>query len=329
MDISRKVVEALSLASNRLDEPPVNDAYRQLIAIVDTHLGAQTFGGGNVRALTEPQLVLISYGLKHLYAANSKPLIQATDRLLAVLAGEPEAEAMAAEEEMDEPDAEPEVEERLEEDERPPRREKRPARRSLPSPSSTNVTQHIESIHGGNVSVIGIQTTHNNALPAAVDYDDGNTDVEDTSEMKAQTGKVREIPNDVFISYNRRNAEMMRRIRADLRSGGMNVWTDENLQPGTSSWKRAVEAAIRGARSMVVIMTPDSKESEWVERELNAAKEYDVHIFPVLARGNPKTAIPLQLNSYQYVDIRKEEHYRTALLKLVRAVRTEVKRKKR
>ncbi|MCC6614713.1 MAG: toll/interleukin-1 receptor domain-containing protein [Anaerolineae bacterium] len=341
MDISHKVVEALSLAVNRLDEPSVNDAYRDLIAIVDTHLGAQTFGGGNVRALTEPQLVLISYGLKHLYVANSKPLIRATERLLAVLAGEPElepeVEAMAVDEAETEPEddeeEEPDEAEPMEplEQERPPRHERRPARRPAPAPASTNVTQHIESIHGGNVSVVGIQTTHNNTQPAPIDYDDADADPDasDTSEIAAaDTGKARKIPNDVFISYSRRNAEIMRRIRADLRSSGMSVWTDENLQPGTSSWRRAVEAAIRGARCMVVIMTPDSKESEWVEREVNAAKEFDIHIFPVLARGNPKTSIPLQLNSYQYVDVRKEEYYRTSLLRLIRAVRSEIKRKK-
>jgi len=332
MDISHKVIEALSLAVNRLDEPPVIDAYRDLITIVDMHLGAQTFGGGNVRALTEPQLVLISYGLKHLYAANSKPLIRATERLLAVLAGEPEpeGEAVAVDKAVSEVDAEPDEAE-LVEDESPLQQEKRPARRSAPAPVSTNVNQHIESIHGGNVTVIGVQTTHHNTPPAAADDEDAeDADASDTSELAAaDTGKASKIPNDVFISYSRRNAEVMRRVRADLRSSGMNVWTDENLQPGTSSWRRAVEAAIRGARTMVVIMTPDSKASEWVEREVNAAKEFEVHIFPVLARGNPKNAIPLQLNSYQYVDIRKEEYYRTSLLKLIRAVRSEIKRKKR
>ncbi len=327
MDTSHKVVEALSLAINRLDEPPVLEAYRRLIEIVDTHLGAQTFGGGNLRALTEPQLVLISYGLKHLKAANSGPLIRATDRLLAVLAGEPDLESVADAEDA-ELGADTEVAWQMEEDKLP---EEKPAAAAAeqprPSPATTHVEQHIERISGGNVTVIGVQTTHHAAPTPAATYD---ADDDDTSEMAAaHTGKTREIPNDVFISYSRRNAEIMRRIRADLRSGGMNVWTDENLQPGTPSWKRAVEAAIRGARTMVIIMTPDSKESEWVERELNAAREHGVPIFPILARGNSKNAVPLQLNSYQYVDIRKEENYRTSIMKLAKAIRSEIKHAKR
>ncbi|MCA9903127.1 MAG: toll/interleukin-1 receptor domain-containing protein [Anaerolineae bacterium] len=330
MDTSHKVVEALSLAINRLDEPPVLEAYRRLIEIVDTHLGAQTFGGGNLRALTEPQLVLISYGLKHLKAANSGPLIRATDRLLAVLAGEPDVDFAADADAQDaEKETDAEVSWQMDVDQLPDEQPAAAAVQPQPSPVTTHVEQHIERISGGNVTMIGVQNTHH-AAPPATTYDDGDADADDTSEMAAaHTGKTREIPNDVFISYSRRNAEIMRRIRADLRSGGMNVWTDENLQPGTPSWRRAVEAAIRGARSMVIIMTPDSKESEWVERELNAARENGVPIFPILARGSNKNAVPLQLNSYQYVDIRKEEDYRTSILKLTKAVRAEIKRTKR
>jgi hypothetical protein len=112
----------------------------------------------------------------------------------------------------------------------------------------------------------------------------------------------------------------MRHLQADLRASGFWVWTDESLTPGTPSWKAAIEGAIEQAAAVVVILSPDAKRSEWVERELDYARTVGVRVFPVLARGNQQNAIPLELINAQWIDIRPGTDYTSQFSTLVRAV---------
>ncbi len=310
------MIEALSLAAARLDEPAVRGAYHMLTRLVDAQLGGSLLSDDRDTALTEPQRVLIAYGLKHLRAADSPALVRSVDHLLRVLSGEaPTAETTAVRGDDEEEDA--------------PVATAAGRSRPLTAPPAApvqHIEQHLGVVTGGVVNMVGIQNDHRVIAPPTTLPEVPVEPDEDTSEMRAvQPPSQTVIASDVFISYSRRNAEIMRRVRADLRSKGLTVWTDDNLQPGTPSWKRAVEAAIRGARCMVVIMTPDSKESEWVEREINTARDVGVPIFPLLARGNRKSAIPFVLNSYQYADIRHEGDYRTAMLKFIEAIRSHLR----
>lgn len=133
------------------------------------------------------------------------------------------------------------------------------------------------------------------------------------------------MEHHVFISYSRRNADIMRRIHADLLAAELLVWTDENLIPGTESWKNAIENAIQNAGCVVVILTPDSKQSIWVERELDYARACALPIIPVLARGeNEVSAVPFELINAQRVDIRGD--YAGNIRHLITAVRDSIDR---
>jgi hypothetical protein len=77
---------------------------------------------------------------------------------------------------------------------------------------------------------------------------------------------------DVFLSYSRTDGAIMRRVSDDLRKHGFLVWNDEALEPGTPSWKDAIEAAIEGAKTVVAMLSPEAKKSEWIERELDYAR---------------------------------------------------------
>jgi len=111
-------------------------------------------------------------------------------------------------------------------------------------------------------------------------------------------------PYHVFLSYSRKDTETMCRVRDDLRTEGLGVWTDENLAIGTQQWKDAIEDAIENAGCLVVILSPDAKQSVWVDRELEYARSQQVSIFSVLARGDSGNAIPIELVSDQWADIR-------------------------
>ena len=112
----------------------------------------------------------------------------------------------------------------------------------------------------------------------------------------------------VFISYSRRDTDVMQRVVSYLRGKGLKAWVDnEKLVPWTPIWEREIEKAIDAAYAIVVVLSPDAKESVWVLNELTLADEFKKRIFPVLVRGDFRDAIPFRLVTRQFVDLRNNE----------------------
>jgi hypothetical protein len=110
-----------------------------------------------------------------------------------------------------------------------------------------------------------------------------------------------------FISYDHADKQIMKRVNETLwRSFQIACWTDAALEPGTPSWQRLIEENLETIPCLVVLMTPNSKVSEWVASEINYGRRQDCCIFPVLADGEERNAIPLSLTNMQYIDIRQE-----------------------
>jgi HEAT repeat protein len=110
----------------------------------------------------------------------------------------------------------------------------------------------------------------------------------------------------IFMSYSRKDEDAMRIIAKFLRAKGIKVWVDnEKLIPGTPVWEDEVEKGIKGAAAIVVVLSPDSKNSEWVKRETSLADQHHKRIFPVLVRGDENTSISLRLINRQFVDMRE------------------------
>jgi formylglycine-generating enzyme required for sulfatase activity len=102
----------------------------------------------------------------------------------------------------------------------------------------------------------------------------------------------------VFISYDRDDQPYARGLASSLRERGFEIWMDDRIDFGDRWWREIVKA-VRASAAFVVVMTPDSEESEWVEREILLAQDERKPIFPVLLRGKVN---PL-LISRQYADV--------------------------
>ena len=109
-----------------------------------------------------------------------------------------------------------------------------------------------------------------------------------------------------FMSYSRENVSLQRRVIAGLRERGVKAWVDiENLIPGSPAWEREIERAIRGAAGVIVLLSPEANNSEWVRREISFAEQNEKRIFPVLIHGDEDDSIPLRLSNHQRVDLRR------------------------
>jgi len=131
------------------------------------------------------------------------------------------------------------------------------------------------------------------------------------------------MKHHVFLSYSRKDTDIMHRVCDDLRAAGLTVWTDEGIEPGTPSWRKAIENAIENSDCLVVLLSPESKASEWIERELDYAHTCGVTAFPVLARGDERNAVPLELITVQHADIRTD--YPSGIEQLVTAIQKHIR----
>ena len=128
-----------------------------------------------------------------------------------------------------------------------------------------------------------------------------------------------QLHHDIFLSYDHDNLDVMKKLRTSLMARGLIVWTDEMLTPGTPSWQKAIQRAIERVPCFVVMMSPEAKESTWVEREVNYATTQQCKFFPVLVKGSAQDAIPISLISNQYIDLR--EDFETGVESLVTTIR--------
>jgi hypothetical protein len=103
----------------------------------------------------------------------------------------------------------------------------------------------------------------------------------------------------VFISYERTDRELVRSIAEGLRDAGVDTRFDDQLRVG-GTWPRELEALIDGCFALIVLMTPESRNSNFVGKEIRFAQEIGRPIIPVLIRDTHS----LLLVDVQHIDAR-------------------------
>jgi hypothetical protein len=113
---------------------------------------------------------------------------------------------------------------------------------------------------------------------------------------------LRAIRPRIFLSYSRKNTEYASRLQQELRNEDLHAWRDETNIPGGSEWASVIEAAIDRMDALVVLVTPESAASEWVEKECTAFLRNGKPVIPYVAEPGMKSRFPKYLSSIQYID---------------------------
>ncbi len=75
---------------------------------------------------------------------------------------------------------------------------------------------------------------------------------------------------DIFLSYNREDQAVAARFAEAFAAEDLNVWWDTALRSG-EAYDEVTEAALRGAKAVVVLWSPRSVVSRWVRAEATIA----------------------------------------------------------
>jgi hypothetical protein len=117
--------------------------------------------------------------------------------------------------------------------------------------------------------------------------------------MRAQELLVDSMSH-IFISYSHRDTEYAHALADRLQGMGFSVWIDNRLDYG-SQWPSEIQKQLDACGAFILIMSPRSYASEWVQSELQRAKRKAKPVFPLLLEGDEPW---LSVESTQYYDVR-------------------------
>jgi len=123
----------------------------------------------------------------------------------------------------------------------------------------------------------------------------------------------------VFISYSRKDLTFVEHLAHDLRVAGLEVWYDlSGLEVGMH-WGIEIQDAIKRSQYVVIVISPNSIVSEWVEREFIYADNRKLKIVPLIYQ---QCELPLWAVTLHYVDM-EGKNYETNFGELLKVLGVE------
>jgi len=116
---------------------------------------------------------------------------------------------------------------------------------------------------------------------------------------KTTMGTPQIVARQVFICHDSCDGDFADVLKSKLKEAGYEAWIDiDRLQVG-EDWRAEIDEAIKSSTAIVVIMTPEAKESEYVTYEWAYAAGAKIKIIPLMVK---LTQLHPRLESLQYLD---------------------------
>jgi hypothetical protein len=113
------------------------------------------------------------------------------------------------------------------------------------------------------------------------------------------------LPREVFLSHSAKDRRFAKRLARALREHGVPVWYSGTNIVGAKQWHDEIGKALFRCDWFVLVLSPHSVKSPWVNRELLYAlsdARYDNRIVPVSRRPCERVNLSWTLGGFQFVD---------------------------
>lgn len=104
----------------------------------------------------------------------------------------------------------------------------------------------------------------------------------------------------IFISYSRKDLAFVAKLAKDIIEAGYEVWYDLSKIEGGDRWAQEIQDGINQSEIFALVVSPNSMESEWVEKEYLFASRRGMKIVPLI---HELSELPIWLLNIQYIDI--------------------------
>lgn len=135
-----------------------------------------------------------------------------------------------------------------------------------------------------------------------------------------------QTPSHIFVSYSHKDAEFVDKFVTDLKQKDFDVWIDHRIRPGTPNYEKAIREAITNAYTLLLIVTPNSRDSNYVQNEVAFAQNRNCPIYPIWVEGdNWQDSVGIEMVKTQYIDLRGAS-YPSGIKRVFDVLNDEIKR---
>jgi hypothetical protein len=124
----------------------------------------------------------------------------------------------------------------------------------------------------------------------------------------------------IFLSYSRRDSELVNRLYDDLRARGADVWMDRNAIEAGSLWRTSIVEGIQNCRVFLLVVSAASQKSKNVAKEVSLAESNGKPILPLKVDTSPiQPDFSYSLAGIQFIDM-PQKGYDHSFLELVNVI---------
>lgn len=118
----------------------------------------------------------------------------------------------------------------------------------------------------------------------------------------------KQVARHIFVSYPRAHRDVAEELGQQMGRAQLRAWIDDvAIEVGTPDWESSIRRAIELAHAVVLVCSPETVASQFVQAELKLAQKHGCPIIPVWVAGDDWVdCVPLGLVNVQYVDCRDD-----------------------
>ena len=126
---------------------------------------------------------------------------------------------------------------------------------------------------------------------------------------------------DAFISYSRKDSEIVLPIVERLQKEGFNVWIDMDGVESGDAFKSVIVEAIKESKTFLFFSSKNSLESPWTVKEVNVAVLVKKEFIPIkLDETEYNNSIMFDMAGLDYIDYKNVEKREACITKLVKSL---------
>ncbi len=129
--------------------------------------------------------------------------------------------------------------------------------------------------------------------------DTGEGSAERTADSPTQNDQTPKVQRTFFISHAKEDGDFAENLKSRMAQAGYTGWIDTDVLEAGTDWRKEIDEAILGSRAVILVLSPDSKASEYVTYEWAYGLGLGLRVVPLLLRETP---IHPRLEAFQYLD---------------------------
>ncbi|MBE6257226.1 MAG: toll/interleukin-1 receptor domain-containing protein [Prevotella sp.] len=130
---------------------------------------------------------------------------------------------------------------------------------------------------------------------------------------------------DIFISYSRRDSELVLSVVKQLQERGFTIWIDKDGIESGDAFKSVIVRAIKNSDVFLFFSSKNSNESPWTIKEVNTAVHLKKPIIPIkLDDADYDDSLLFDLVGLDFVDLSIDEKREAALNKLLNTLLSKI-----